>query len=398
MENGSFHTSDFTPLSASESQMPPDGRLVSRQSAASATEKLEELVKSIPLPNQMPQGVNFRDIPAAALKSSTLESLISQNEDLMARLSVSLRKANQFEEKAGMLARENEIIKSKMDTIREQFMVLQEKDRFASARSHQLLEENGTTKEHMQRLEKVYSDLFVQAQTFQRRLQQLERYRARVQRIGPSLQEKAKRAEQLEGELEHTRKTLSISHMQTVNSYEAKLAEARQQVDTLRGKAEERDQIFEEKVRSQNELVSEKRVHQAFRADVQPLIENMTRETAALRFQLKESLLAHESERQQLADALLEKMTMTEETTALKDQVESLQALWAHKQRELDQLEEKNASLQKLNQSLSMNLNQQRKEIQNLQQEMETERFAAQDGMKTLKTEIEMLRNQPKPD
>lgn len=377
MENGSFHTSDHSHLSPSE--------------------KLEELVKSIPLPNQLPQGVSFKDIPAAALKSSTLESLISQNEDLMARLSVSLRKANQLEEKAGVLERENEIIKSKMDTIREQFMVLQEKDRFASARSHQLLEENGTTKEHMQRLEKVYSDLYVQAQTFQRRLQQLERYRARVVRVAPSLQQKAKRLDILEAEIEQTRKSLALSHMQTVNSYEAKLAEAREQVEILRDKAGERDQIFEEKVRLQNELVQEKRVHQAFRADVQPLIESLTREAAELRVQLKETLLTQESERQQLADASLASLTFKEETAALRDQVESLQALWAHKQRELDQLEEKNASLQKLNQTLSQNLNQQRKEIQALNQEMETERFAAQDKIKTLNTEIEMLRNQPKP-
>ena len=369
MENGSFHTSSLD---------------------------LEELVRNIPLPNQLPQGVNFKDIPASALKSSTLETLISQNEDLMARLTVSLRKANQFEEKAGILERENQVIKAKMETLREQFMVLQEKDRFASARSHQLLEENGTTKEHMQRLEKVYSDLYVQAQTFQRRLQQLERYRARVQRVGPGLQQKAKRHDELEAQLEQTRKSLSISHMQTVNSYEAKLAEALQLVDSLRGKADERDQIFEEKVRAQNDLVQEQRMHQAFRADIQPLVENLSRETAELRMQLKETLLTQESERQRLADASLENANLKEETTALKDQVESLQALWAHKQRELDQLEEKNASLQKLNQTLSQNLNQQRKEIQSLQQEMEAERFAALDKIKTLNSEIEMLKNQLK--
>ena len=74
--------------------------------------------------------------------------------------------------------------------------------------------------------------------------------------------------------------------------------------------------------------------------------------------------------------------------------MESLQALWAHKQRELEALEEKNNSLQKLNQSLSVNLNQQRKEFGALQTEVDAERFTFADKIKVLNDEIEMLRNQ----
>lgn len=359
MENGSFHTSEIL----------------------DSNEQLDELIRSIPLPNQLPQSMNFRDIPGPALKSSTVESLISQNEDLMARLSVSLRKANQFEEKTGLLERELSVLTSKFETLKEQFLVQQEKDRFTSTRSHQLLEENGALKEQTYKLEKVYSELYVQAQAFQRRVQQLERYRVRMQKIAPALQQKAKSYDKVE---EH-RKAFVLS-------YEAKLAEARAQVDNLQFKARERDLLYEDKVNLQNELVEEQRMHQNYRAETHPLLDNLKRENSELRIQLKESLLAEESLRQQLADMSLQFSTLKEENSAFSEQVESLQALWGHKQRELDHLEEKNAGLQKLNQSLSMTLNQQRKEMQSLQTEMDNERFAAQDKIKTLNQEVEMLR------
>src|SRR4051812_42622505 len=102
MEKGSFHTS-------------PE--------LNSSTAITDEMVKKIALPNQLPKGVDFCEIPASAMKSSTLESLISQNEDLMARLSVSLRKSNQFEEKAAVLARENQGFRAKFETLHEQYLV-----------------------------------------------------------------------------------------------------------------------------------------------------------------------------------------------------------------------------------------------------------------------------------
>jgi chromosome segregation ATPase len=372
MEKGSFHTS-------------PE---------ANPTAITDELVKNIPLPNQMPRGVNFRDIPASAMKSSTLESLISQNEDLMARLSVSLRKANQFEEKAAVLEKENQGFRAKFETLHEQFQILHEKDRIFSSRSQQLLEENGEAKEHRHKLEKVYSELYVQATALQRRLQYLERYRVRVQKASPAIQARAKRLAPVEAEFEQTRKTLSMSHMQSVNSYEAKLADCRHEIDTLKSKAAERDQLFDEKVKLHNQLVFEQRQHGLLRDDNANTIERLERENSDIRLQLKQALVIQESQKNELIELKIRLPALEEQNKVLLEQVESLQALWAHKQRETDQLEEKNRSLQKLNQTLSVNLNQQRKDMQTLQSEADAERFQATDRIKILTSEIEMLRAQ----
>lgn len=376
MEKGSFHTSagiDFAP-----------------PQTTTRVQQLDDMVKKIPLPNQLPKGLDFTGIPAPALRSATLESLISQNEDLMARLSVALRKTNQLEERSTVLDRENAVLRGRLDAISDQFLVLQEKDKLNGARAQRLHDEAGCAKMTSEKLEKLYSDLYVQAQKFQRRLVHLERYRARIRKAAPGVQERAHQAQALD----ENRKALMISHMQSVNSFEAKLNEAKTQIEELRTKASEYDQVFEQKVAVENKLVFEQRQNQITRADNLREIDRLTDENTDLRQQLKASLVQAETQRQELERLNSELPDLHEDQKALREQVESLQALWAHKQREWEQLEEKNRNLQRLNQTLSANLNQQRKELQDQRLEKEKDAFVAQERVKTLMLEIEMLRHQ----
>ena len=167
MEKGSFHNSARANLSS--------------------TKEADERIKSIPLPNQLPKGMDFSEIPVTAFKSSTLDILISQNEDLMARLSVALRKGSEQEEKISNFERETQTLRTRFETLKEQYLVIQEKDRLASHRTTSLHDENVALRVKISRLEKMYSDIFVQAQALQRRLLHLERYRARVRKASQSL-------------------------------------------------------------------------------------------------------------------------------------------------------------------------------------------------------------------
>lgn len=358
------------------------------------TSEADERVKSIPLPNQLPKGMDFSEIPVTALKSSMLETLISQNEDLMARLSISLRRASEQEEKIGGFEREAQSMRTRFETLKEQYLVLFEKDRLASQRTTQLHEENIALKLQVAKLEKGYTDIFVQAQAFQRRLQHLERYRARVRKATQSLRSRLR-------ELKHLREQLTESRQQQlsiIQSYESKISEAREQVEMLRDKAAQRDRLFDENVQLENNLVFERRQFISHRDDVQNRMDQLTQEAANLRVELKEVLVDRESKSQELQQLRGELPSLRQTNDKLIEQVESLQALWSHKQREFEQLMEKNGNLQKLNQSISLTLNQQRKEIQSLNQELETERFSAQAKVKTLMQEIEMLRQERSND
>lgn len=350
--------------------------------------ELEERIKAIPLPNQLPKGIDFSDIPAAALKSSTLESLITQNEDLMARLSVTLRKNNELEERFTAQARELQNLRGRFETLKDQYMVLQEKDRMSSARAGEIFEQNVAARVQVEKLERLYKDLFVQAQSFQRRLQHLERYRARVKRASTSVRERL-----AAGRTAQTRLDATLEQRdQLVASFEARLGAARDMVDELRDKAAERDRLYSENVALENNLVFERRQAESRSADVTARLDQFARENADLRGQLKEMLVSGEAKTQELEQLRAEVPAMREERARLGEQVESLQALWNHKQHEVENLGEKNKNLQKLNQNISLTLNQQRKEIHELKNELEKERHRADEKIKTLLKDIQMLR------
>lgn len=89
---------------------------------------MEKGVASIPLPNTVPVGPKMTDLPHDILKSSTVENLISQNEDLMARLKVALRRLSQIEMENRRLAQETEQGRHEVGVARDQVMIYKEKD------------------------------------------------------------------------------------------------------------------------------------------------------------------------------------------------------------------------------------------------------------------------------
>lgn len=368
MEKGSFHTSVPSPI----------------------VQSLDEAVKKVPLPTQLPKGIDFSELPANALRSSTLESLIDQNEDLMARLTIALRRNNEFEDNISYLEKENASMKQRFETLKEQFLLLQEKDRISTSRNLQLHEEGAEARRRAEKLEKLYTELYVQAQAFQKLVIRLERDKARILRAARSLQKRAKNHDQLLNELDHT----AESHRQTVRSYESKFASAQIELEAMRTKIAEYDRVYADKVRAENQLIQEQRQSEISRQEAQDKVEHLAQENGALRSEVKELLVALEADRQEKVRLSAELPNLRQERQNLIEQVESLQALWNHKQRELETVEEKNKALQKLNQSISTTLNQQRKEIHNLQQEVEQERFTSGEKIKTLLAEIQMLRQQ----
>lgn len=351
---------------------------------------MEEFVRHVPLPTQLPKSLDFTELPQGSFKSTAMEGIIAQNEDLMSRLSVALRRGGEFEEKIEFLEKENSGLRNRFEALKDQYMILQAKDQISSGRVADLHDDAVTYKNQSQKLEKLYADLYVQAQAFQKRLQRAERGQARLRKAARSLQKKAKGADQLRKELDHT----ITSSQQAIEKYESKLDLVRHEVEGMRAKVQERDSIFGEKVKLENQLVYEQRQTAMRDAENLQQIETLGSENIALRSQLKTTLVTNESQRLEIERLSSELPHLRQVRENLTEQVESLQALWSHKQKELEALEEKNRSLQKLNQSISLTLNQQRKEIHGLEQEVEKERFTAEERIKTMLAEIQMLRRQ----
>lgn len=359
-----------------------------------STQELEARVKSIALPNQLPKGMDFSEIPVTAFKSSTLETLISQNEDLMARLSVALRKTSEQEERLSNFERESLTMRTRFETLKEQYLVLQEKDRLSSARTTNLHDDNISLKVQISKLEKKYTDIFLQAQAMQRRLTHLERYRARVKKASQGLRMQLKETKFLRTQVQEGRH----QNAQLVQSFETKLLEARKQVENLRDKAAERDHLFEERTQFQNRLVYEQRQNLAYREDMEERLKRLAEENSQMRLEVKEVLIDREAKTQELETLRTEVPNLQLNQSQLNEQVESLQALWSHKQLELEAIIEKNQSLQKLNQNISITLNQQRKELSQANEALNQERYQSEQKIKMLELDIKLLRENLKEE
>ena len=61
MEKGSFHTS-------------AGSQLANSPETTTQVRHLDDVVKRIPLPNQLPKGIDFASIPAPALRSAAIRS------------------------------------------------------------------------------------------------------------------------------------------------------------------------------------------------------------------------------------------------------------------------------------------------------------------------------------
>jgi len=156
----------------------------------------------------------------------------------------------------------------------------------------------------------------------------------------------------------------------------------------------DRNSLYEEKLQLVNQVVADERRFENYRSECEAEFAKLHDEAGSLRLQVKEGLVTQEVQAQKIDMLSNELPELMEANHAMTEQVESLQALWSQKQKEIEQFEEKNRALQKLNQQLSLNLNQQRKEIAQLQNEVEAERFSQQEKVKALTAEVQLLRSE----
>ncbi len=166
-------------------------------------------------------------------------------------------------------------------------------------------------------------------------------------------------------------------------------------METLATKAKERDELYAKKVQTENTLINERRQNAIRREELETKAGELEGRNSLLIRELKETQATLQTSHQQQAQTAIELNTVINENKSLKEQVESLQVLWAQKQCEIEHQEERYKSLQKLNQSLSTTLNQQRKEIQILKSEAEKTRMNHQDIVKALEMEISLLGSAP---
>lgn len=365
---------------------------------------------AVPLPDELPARPDLRHIPRDILATSTVENLISQNEDLMARLKVSLRRLSTLELENQRLIQEAGEARHRSRLADDQVQIFREKDSVWKEKADEARRERDTIEEELRRdvalLQEKLKFSKTQSREMQGRLNEalaeafrLKRYQERIRtQVKPHLVQLKDYAQGLEariaeGEAERARKDgqlqdlreqifritqsskLQIEDMEkrfhdTVRGYEDQIArlerdnESLQQaakdlelrVDRLRKSEQRCDQLENEviELRRQREEAAT-RLEDENRAWIERT-ETTNRDNA--RLQIENEDLKHRTmtDYEKIRD--LEKARFD-----LQSQLDSLRFLWQSRSDENERLKATVAALEKLNLDLSKKLQELRSSV-----------------------------------
>ncbi|HEX4923740.1 MAG TPA: hypothetical protein VFV50_06625 [Bdellovibrionales bacterium] len=320
-------------------------------------------VDQIPLPDQLPAPADFSHLPPEVLHTSTVETLISQNQDLMTRLSVNIRRVADLE--IALRTRDENLrsVAAQKDAVQEEFEIVSEKYRTLRAQTDRTrLEKEG--------LEKSFAEIHSRYQETQARLQEenyffrgllgiMNRYRMRVRKYVKPLLKRQKqtiaalvsRVELTEKELSDTRDWMQseISERQSAIDrlvrYRRRMrAAARPRVDRLERELGEMKKLAHEQAMTIEELQSRSdRLQKLLTEQIDNFDSDQSR-LVAYHEDRWQSLKAESEKALSEKDELLQSATaakdaLAQETERLKNKVSELEAAQAQAVQEMASFE-----------------------------------------------------------
>ncbi|UXR63445.1 hypothetical protein EZJ49_10195 [Bdellovibrio bacteriovorus] len=351
----------------------------------------QKSVGQIPLPDEMPRQNDFSHLPKEILKSSTVENLISQNEDLMARLKVTLRRLSLLETENQRFSEEANKARLSQSSVTDQILVWKEKDNIWRQKVDQLEREKEIQGEKVRALTDKVRNMTTE---LARHAKYHERIKTQVKPYISQLKEYSRtqdlRLQGLEGDYAHKEALLRDLRHQIIEVTK----NSRYQVEASEKKAQEMVQFYEEQIErmnkelamlhhTQEELeVKSIKLHSAL--ERQDTLEN---EVVTLRRSKEEikDRLEKEIERQQERISELSRQNqklgvehadlqirvvedqekiqkLEKDNYQAQEQLESLRYMWTAKNEENEKLKVAAAALERLNLELSQKLNELRKQ------------------------------------
>lgn len=323
----------------------------------------------VPLPFQIPEPPDLSKVPLSVIHSATVETLISQTDDLTARLKVQIRRNAVLERRAIELEEKTKTIENDMLTIQNQLEVYKEKD---STHSDKIRDLQTSLESHRRELELLEIRYAEQSNLNKRREEEasvtaieLRNKITELEKLLPLETENFKLSEEntyLKGKLEEL-----CSYLQ---KKEEEAKELREQIAAQREGLKSQDQLIqslkhqveyhhkaaEAKAELENRLILMDREHEQKTAQI-------THEVMAMRQELKNHQMMSKglhSEKTQLENQLRtceETITgLSKDNSELERQIENLQNLWYKLQSEYEKEKTKTTALTKLNRELSVEL------------------------------------------
>ena len=338
----------------------------------------------VPLPFELPARLDFSQIPEDILRSSTLEAALAQNEDLQARLKVSLRRLSLLEEQVDQLTDSNLQIDKINRTLQDRMQIIDDKEHSYRQRLSDKDEQVAELKEQLSDVQRLWAQerselqdekhvLAQQLRSRERQLNSLTKYRTRIRELVEKLRfhavDATQKATKLNIELESTRERIQAlvdrlqtqghdyhSQMQVMShGYEQKIASLEQEIVAL---ATENGHLREKCETMHSQLLRQTEIENRICELEKELKEGDAWREAAEKKSSENAILQRMHQSQERAIAQLK-----EENGRLNDQVLNLQSLWEQNRSHIEDLEAREESLQRLNQELAAQLTQMREKL-----------------------------------
>lgn len=419
MKEGSFQSGDRTVDHALDSAY-----FIDDTATAESEIEIEEMdVSRIPLPDALPQKLDFKNLPHQVLRSATIDSLLQQNEDLMVRLKVQIRRNADLEEQVQSFKDSSSDVFHEIDRLKDELLIYKEKDRLFAQRNETTEQQLQQLKSKIQFLETQYAELYSAAREKQHKLSEANKLISRHTRYRKALLKVAKnyRSQNVTLTELYTQEKTNIKDLQVklgdavdriqflnrqhkedqahlTESYEsqlsglsAQLKAAQTEMDQMHSIAQQVEDLKDQKITWENERVRLERQISTDRESASKHVRELQEAVAGYRQDAKEKSIKIKGLETDLSTLNESLSTANSTQQALTEQVESLQCLWRDNQNQIDKKDSQIDSLQKLNQQLSQQINSLRKENSDLKNRSENHSFKAEERIKELDSQVKIL-------
>lgn len=332
----------------------------------------------IPIPTELPAPPNLNDLPLQILHAGTVETLIGQNDDLMARLRVNIRRNSSLEQlilahekTQAQLMNQNASLMSQLQLLEEKEIIQRDKLLFSENNLTTLKDEveflnakanaNIDTNEHLtknkkksdrfiRRIQKWVGPLVKKLRAENKKQQQdLLKKEALLSDFRARLIEASNASQALERQYNRNQAKLVEAHESQLTEIKAKLDRIILESKSYREKADRLDQLTASEVEARNKIVTLERQ-----------LESITKDSETHRRDGK-ILTAQNSSLKTDVQEFTAKFNEAENSRQLlTDQYESLKAVWTETQKKLESAKLQQETLNRLNQELSRQLKEQR--------------------------------------
>lgn len=362
---------------------------------------MDQDVTRIPVPSEVPMAVDTSLIPKEVLRTGAVESLISQNEDLMARIKVLIRRQSNLENQLA----ESEKIKiaslHRYEVINDQLAVYKEKDSSSSEKLKSINEENQKMKRQIEMLEFRMTELYTssqqktrhladQIQSLGRTVKSTTKYRRKVKPLLKALKKKFLSLTARNSELETENNRLIVFQSELINEREN--IKLRHDESLKKAKLEAEEAVRLNYMQLENDYIAERRNSINLKNTTQAEITKYINEISQLKHDFLRSIESERILQSQMANLRETFASKDQEIGTLTAQLDSLQIAWREAEIENTTLMQKNQSLQDLNQKLSVHLQTLRKDFQSLKENSEMERKNLQEKIQSMKKRVEHLK------